>query len=102
MVSASVVPHHHHEGAVCVEISHEHEHESQHEGGCVAETEYTDRYDREEYGNPVICAPVPYGCEVAIPETPTIKIAVGDTIIIPHPLDALSGVGLRAPPAYIC
>lgn len=102
MVSASVVPHHHHEGAVCVELEHRHQHGE--EEACVVGMEYTGRYDREDDRAPETCVDdfeAPYVAATALPGLPKMQ-AVGERTTIYHPVDALSGVGLRAPPAHLC
>ncbi len=110
MVSASVVPHHHHEGAVCVSLQHNHGHE--HESGCVADAEYTDKLERDDDCN---CdyADCRHGWHLSFftaidlfaviaPDPPEIKVALGEPIILYHSIDARTGGGLRAPPAYLC
>lgn len=100
LVAASVVPHHHHGGKVCIELDgggHD-EH-----GGCVADTEYTDRLERE-HDDDCACHDCFHlffeECFCAAEPEPVVEPDCGESIIHYKSVCTLS-VGLRAPPVCI-
>ncbi len=109
MVSASVVPHHHHGDGVCINPDHGHCHGQ--EEGCVAELEYTDRCERREGCGCEACGHVwhshfiAYVCpdnDMAAPDGPETEEAdIGTPPILYHSVYARTGCGLRAPPAHL-
>jgi hypothetical protein len=125
MLSASIMPHHHHGTVACVAHhmcvsggcdDNHHSHESddaEHSGGCVAETPFVDRVEREDKGfdcdssdcgrdghNHIFAIATLY-FELSLDE-PAVPIDYGDYIIPDYSVDARTGGGLRAPPASFC
>lgn len=116
MLSASVVPHHHHDGGFCIETTghtgDEDSHGSGSHGYCVAESEYTDRIERDDKGD---CSSAACGHEghahlfaavylytYTFPDDTAIETDYGEYIVHYHSLDARTGGGLRAPPSILC
>ncbi len=123
MVSMQVLSHHHHDGAdICME-SHrcdnccdDHEHgaeDAENCASCVAETLYTDRFERrvesggcglascdhEWHGN---LFAILYFCAPVFVDTPEPNSDTGKYINLYRSAETFSTGGLRAPPVILC
>lgn len=116
LLAAAAVPHHHHGAEFCTETARHADNEDSHdrdcEGFCVAESEYTDRTEREDrcdcgsaacgHEQHVHLATIASAFALLVPDEPATETDYGECDVHLRSIDAPSGRGLRAPPAVLC
>lgn len=119
MLLAVTVPHHHHhDGGFCTEAAEHAGDENgrdteKHHGYCVAESEFTDRTDRDDdtvdcgradcdHAGHIHLFPVIYHSQTVFPDESGVDTDFGEYIVHYRSVAVRPWCGLRAPPVILC